>query len=240
MAALLRPLAPRFAEALSFTRSAYGPSLLIAPGDRTFDLCVHGYGRFVSDAIEGQAQPFIFLDVGASFGLFSLLAARNPYCRGVVAIEPLPVTFERLQANVRHNGAESISRLQGAIVASGEARVLMSFNPAHSGMSRVIENGQAGVLVPVIPVDTLEEALAGNDERIVAKIDVEGSEIDVITVLRRTNHYRRVSHIIIEVSRRNLGMDGCKTLLKMLAEDGFTEQSRAGDPEHYDAWYRRS
>lgn len=240
LAALLRPLAPGLAEKLTYARSVYGPDLLIVPGDRTFDLCIHSYGRFISDAIEGQAKSFVFLDVGANLGLFSLLAARNPHCRAVIAIEPLPVVFNRLQANVRHGGASNIAILQGAIHAGGDEQVAMSFNPGHSGMSQVVGKGQTGILVPVIPVETLDQALAREYERIVAKIDVEGSEIDVITVLRRTKHYGRVGDVIIEVSERNLGADGRKTLLQMLAEDGFTERGRAGEPEHYDAWYRRS
>ena len=240
LAAGLRPLAPRLAEWISFTRSAYGPALLIVPGDRTFQLCIHGYGHFVSDVIDGQAQPFLFLDVGANLGLFSLLAARNPQCHAVIAIEPLPQIFDRLRANVRHSGASNVTTLQGVIHAGGGAQVAMSFNPAHSGMSRVLAKGQTGILVPVISPETLDEALASNVERTVAKIDVEGSEIDVITVLRQLKEYRAISDIIVEISRRNLSEHGRKTLLQMLAEDGFTEQDRAGEPEHYDAWYRRS
>lgn len=239
LAALLRPLAPRLADRISFTRSVYGPALLIVPGDRTFEFCIQGYGPFISDVIEAQAQPFLFLDAGANLGLFSLLAAGNPNCRGVTAIEPLPIVFRRLQANIRHAAAGNVATLQGAIHAGGGEQVAMSFNPAHSGMSQVLDKGQAGIRVPVIPALTLEEALAGNGERIVAKIDVEGSEIDVVTVLRQLKLYRRVSDIIIEVSRWTLGEEGCKTLLHMLTQDGFTEQGRAGEPEHYDAWYRR-
>ena len=240
LAAALRPLFPRLADNLSFIRSVYGPALLIVPGDRTFEFCTHGYGPFISDAIQDQAQPFLFLDVGANLGLFSLLAARNPNCRRAIAIEPLTAVFPRLQANVRHDGRGNIETLHGALVAGRNEQIAMSFNPAHSGMSRVLGKGQAGILVPVISVKTLDEMLARDDERIVAKIDVEGSEIDVISVLRQTKHYLRVSDIIIEVSRHHLGEDGCKTLLQMLVEDGFAERSRAGDPQHYDAWYQRS
>ena len=244
LARLLRglgwPSAEALAERLSFTRSAYGPELLIVPGERTFDLSIHGYGRFISDAIAGQDRPFIFLDVGANLGLFSLLAARNANCRRVIAIEPLPAIFARLQANVRHSGAGTIELLQGAIHAGSAGQVAMSFNPAHTGMSQVLEAGSAGIMVPVIAAGVLDEQLACNGERIVAKIDVEGSEIDVIAVLRRMRSYSRVSEIVIEISERNLGNERRDRLLQMLAEDGFAEHSRAGEPAHYDAWYRRN
>ncbi len=231
--------AAALADRLRFTRSAYGPELLIAPGDRTFDLSIHGYGRFVSDAIAGQGQPFVFLDIGANLGLFSLLAARNPNCRRVIAIEPLPPVFERLEANVKHSGAGTIELLRGAIHAASATSVAMSFDPAHTGMSKVLAAGSAGIVVPVIAADALDQRLDREGERIVAKIDVEGSEPDVIAVLRRMRSYSRLREIIIEISQSNLGAERRELLLRMLAEDGFAEHSRHGEPAHYDAWYRR-
>jgi hypothetical protein len=49
---------------LSFIRSVYGVHILNMPGDRTFELCATGYGRFISEAIAAQEKPFLFLDIG--------------------------------------------------------------------------------------------------------------------------------------------------------------------------------
>src|SRR5690349_1315748 len=73
------------ADRLGFMRSVYGPRLLVMPGDRTFELCVRGYGPFVAGAIAAQARPFVFLDAGANLGLFSLVAAQNLHCLRAIA-----------------------------------------------------------------------------------------------------------------------------------------------------------
>jgi hypothetical protein len=78
-------------SALTFIRSVCGPDLLDTPGDQTFALCARGYASsFVDDVIRSYDREFLFLDIGANLGLFSLLADCHPLCRRVLAFEPLP------------------------------------------------------------------------------------------------------------------------------------------------------
>ena len=241
----LRSLFPRWtalgelATRLSFVRSAYGPYLLNRPGDRTFELCVRGYGPFVADAIASQDRPFVFLDVGANIGLFSLLAARNPRCERVLALEPLPDVFGNLRANIDRNGAAKIEPILGAVGATAAADVYLLFDPRHSGMSKIVERQHGSVRAPVISAEMLDRLFPTPPSTVVAKIDVEGSEVDVLSTLRRTHFYSAIAEMIIEVSKRNLGSVKQGLLLEMLAQDGYEEVSRSGDPAHYDARYRR-
>ena len=229
----------RLADRLGFMRSVYGPRLLVRPGDRTFELCLHGYGPFVAGAMADQARPFVFLDAGANLGLFSLIAVQNPLCRRVVAVEPVPATFASLQANIRRSGTTRITALHGALHDGGRSRVTMSYDPSHSGLARVLPSGSAGIEVPVVTAPMLDDALRDDTDRVVAKIDVEGSEGDVLAVLRRTKAYARLDEVIVEISEQNLGATGRARLLQMLADDGFAEIDRHGEPAHYDARYRR-
>ncbi len=226
-------------DRLTYVRSAYGPFLLNTPGDRTFELCAGGYGRFVADAIEVQARTFMFLDVGANLGLFSLLAARHPCCERVIAVEPLPTIFRNLQANIRRNAAEKIEPVLGAVCTTADAFAYLSFDPKHSGMSKMTQAGSGHVRAPVLSAVGLDGLFREFSDRIVVKIDVEGSEIDVLLTLRRTRFYGAVADLIIEISERNLGQANRDHLLRLLAQDGFEEHSRAGPPEHYDALYRK-
>jgi FkbM family methyltransferase len=228
------------ATRLSFVRSVYGPYLLNTPGDRTFELCVRGYGPFTSAAIQGLDRRFVFLDIGANLGLFSLLAVRNPYCERVVAVEPLPDVFKNLERNISRNRADKIQAVWGAVSATPDASVYLSFDARHSGMSRVVERGAATVCAPVVSGEKIDTLFPELPETLVAKIDVEGSEIDVLRTLRRTRVYGALTELFIEVSERNLGSARRVKLLRMLAEDGFRELSRAGPPHHYDARYRRT
>ena len=241
---LIRSLFPgwtalgELAARLSFVRSTYGPYLLNRPGDRTFELCVRGYGPFVADAIASQDRPFVFLDVGANIGLFSLLAAQNPRCERVLALEPLPDIFRSLRANIDRNGAATVEPILGA-VATTDADVYLSFHARHSGMSKIVQHRQGCVRAPVISADMLDRLFPTPPNTVVAKIDVEGSEVDVLSTLRRTHFYSAIAEILIEVSKRNLGSAKQRLLLEMLAQDGYEEVSRSGDAAHYDARYRR-
>ena len=226
-------------DRLSFARSVYGPYLWIMPDDRTFELCITGYGRFVSDAIAAQDRPFVFLDIGANLGVFSLVAARHPLCRKVMAIEPLPAIFRNLEANIRRNAAGNVEPVWGAISPSSEEFVHLSFNERHSGMSKIVDRRPGAVLAPVLSAGKLDGLLPGSSTRIVAKIDVEGSEINVLSTLRQARFYGVIDEIIIEVSEVNLGTAGRLQLMAMLAQDGYEELSRAGANNHYDARFRR-
>jgi FkbM family methyltransferase len=232
--------ADRLADRLAFMPSVYGPRLLVTPGDRTFELCLGGYGPFVAAAIGAQDRPFVFLDLGANLGLFSLVALLNPHCRRVIAIEPSPEIFSNLEANIRHSGTSQVTALRGAIFEGSASQVAMSYEPAHSGMSRVLPTGSAGIEVPVITAPMLDDALRRDADRIVVKIDIEGSEGDAIMVLRKTKAFARLDEIIVEVSERTLGAGGRGRLLQMLTDDGFEEIARSGGPAHYDARYRRN
>lgn len=227
------------ADRLGFMRSVYGPWLLVRPGDRTFELCLHGYGPFVAGAIADQARPFVFLDSGANLGLFTLIALQNPHCRRAIAVEPVPATFISLQANIRRSGTTRITALRGAIHDGEVSRVTMSYDPSHSGLARVLPSGSAGIEVPVVTAPMLDDALCREGDRIVAKIDVEGSEGNVVAVLRKTKAYARLDEVIVEVSEQNLGAVGRSRLVQMLADDGFEEIDRHGEPAHYDARYCR-
>ena len=223
-----------------FVRSRDGPFLLSTPGDKTFQFCVSGYGGLLAGAVAAADRPFLFLDIGANLGLFSLLAAANPHCERVIAIEPLPTVFRNLEVNVRRNAAGKVTAVRAAVDRSAEAVVHLTFDPGHSGMSRVVGSGMGPVTAPAIAAPALDRLLPETPPRIIAKIDVEGSEIEVIAVLGECRFWAAIDEILIEVSERNLGRDGRDRLLRMLKEEGFVELARSGTAEHYDARYIRA
>ena len=226
-------------QKVSFVRSVYGPLLYNTPGDQTFGFCINGYGPFVSEVIARWDDDFLFLDIGANLGLFSLIAVCNPHCRQAIAFEPVPEIFNRLRLNVARNNAAKITPLQGAIVDSTAEEVHLSFNPKHSGMSRITTDTRHAVRAIAISAPELDAIVRKASLPILAKIDVEGSEPEVLSALRRTHFYGRVSGIIIEISERNLGAKHAE-LLEALRMDDFHEVGRSGGVEHYDALYRRS
>jgi FkbM family methyltransferase len=242
--ALLRPLVELLrwggSDSTVFVRSADGVYLSDTPGDRTFDLCVSGYGPFIPETIAGHARPFLFLDIGANLGLFSLLAARHPLCRGVVAFEPLPAIFAHLRRNIARNGARKVKAVCAALSDSGSRTLYMAFDPRHSGMSKVVDRKRRGTLrVRAIGVASLAQLVRDWPDSVMAKIDVEGEEPAVLSMLRRAPFYASLGDLIVEVSDRNLGSQKKRELLDLLAADGFVEVARSGPDDHYDAHFRR-
>jgi FkbM family methyltransferase len=228
----------RMVDRLSFVRSVYGPLLYNTPRDKTFELCLAGYNGFVAESVLGLNSDFVFLDIGANLGLFSLIAARNPHCRKIYALEPVPRIFRILEANIRRNRAVIVEARAVALVGFDETDVFLSFSPRHSGLSRVLAESPGAVRAKAISAEALDRLVCA-EGRIVAKIDVEGGELQVIETLRRTALYDRVDTIIIEISETNLGAPKKAKLLTLLEDNGFRETGRRGAPEHYDAQYVR-
>lgn len=242
--ALLRKDKPRpgTTSDRGFIRSVYGPELVVTPGDRTFRFCVEGYDtRLVDRTIRSLDREFLFLDIGANLGLFSLLADRHRLCRGVVAFEPLPEVFANLQANLGRNEALKVTPVCAAVTNTGKGHLHLSFTPSHSGMSRVLPSKRKGsVRARAVGPSVLNDLAGKWSGSVVAKIDVEGSEVDVLNALRNTNFYPSIQTVIIEISSNNLGASGKSQLLSMLGADGFRLVEREGPEDHYDAHYRRS
>lgn len=125
-----------------------------------------------------------FVDVGASVGVYTLLAARAVGSSGrVLAIEPAPATARALRATVSANGLGGVVSVKE--IAAGAEQGL--------GTLAVAQNSGHGTLLPsdgasgsvVAPIAPLDEILADSDPDMI-KIDVEGWEPNVIEGLKGT------------------------------------------------------
>lgn len=121
---------------------------------------------------DGDLTGGIVVDIGANIGAVSVYAAS----RGahVIAVEPEPSNTEMLRRNIALNGYDDRIRCHQLAVtdAAGHAHIM----PAHGG-SRLTRDG--GWEVETVSLDQLF-TLAGVEECAVLKIDVEGTEYDII------------------------------------------------------------
>jgi FkbM family methyltransferase len=116
-----------------------------------------------------------FVDVGAHTGIYSLLAcAASPACQ-VMAFEPHPLTYDRLNANIRANGFEGrCTAFQAAVGrSSGVARLR---TPDDLTMCSLSDSGDA----LEISVVALDELIPKDGRTSLVKIDVEGHEYEVL------------------------------------------------------------
>ena len=149
------------------------------------------------------AAPRVILDVGANIGLAALyFRTRYPEAE-IVAIEPDPETFAKLERNL---GGDPRVRLVNAAVAAERGELLL-FRPAgYSIASSLKPSGTEPASCDRVRVETLdglcdEMELAHID---LVKLDVEGAELET---LRGFSRLDGVSVLIGEAHPQLLGDD---------------------------------
>jgi FkbM family methyltransferase len=121
---------------------------------------------------------FVFLDIGANIGAYSLfVAARTGPRARVLAVEPQPHIFDRLVHNIRLNAFATIKAIACAVAdKAGEVTLFLDAN--NSGESSVKIVGSSGAKGIRVGAKTLlglvrEEGFGHIDA---IKLDVEGAE----------------------------------------------------------------
>jgi FkbM family methyltransferase len=152
----------------------------------------------------------VFVDVGASHGYFTLIAASRVGRAGrVYAFEPNPPVFRQLADHVRLNGFDDRVRLADIALAdtNGEATFFVSRCATNSGLSslKVTEpRVRAGVLSPQHSVRVTAETFdcwygrTKPGSIAVVKIDVEGAEDRVFDGMTSTLHSGAIRSIVCE------------------------------------------
>ena len=146
-------------------------------------------------------EGMVVLDIGASLGYYTLLAAKRVGDKGeVIAFEPDPVAFRGLLENIRINGWKNVRAFQFAVSDSkGERR--MGNVTAHKSFA--IENDTIGIItVNTISLDSFLDV----DPDII-KIDVDGAELEVIKGMKDILNKGKAK-IICEVTPSHLSSLG--------------------------------
>jgi FkbM family methyltransferase len=144
----------------------------------------------VQEALRRHVAPgATFFDVGANVGFFSLLAARLAGPEGhVVAFEPVPESAAAIRRNAALNSFANVTvREQAAGAAAGRERFEVVVDASWSHMAARGEHPGAVAHLDV-EVVVLDDLVAAGEVPAphVIKLDVEGSELDVLQGLRAT------------------------------------------------------
>lgn len=225
-----------------FVTTRYGVRMRANWDDRTFHCCHFGlYGRVLADCLAQRNADFLFIDIGANQGLYSLLAACNPHCRGVVALEPVPGTFELLRQNVEANGVAARVELLQAALAERGGTAQIAMRAGHSGGATLAHDANTQhrahkQTVRLIDVAELDRHIPAGP-LLVVKVDVEGYEDVVLAALMRSAHASRIAAVFYEVDTRWSNADELRALL---AAAGFTSFTRHGRMRHHDVMATRA
>jgi len=152
-----------------------------------------------------------FLDIGANFGFYSLLAARRG-CR-VIAVEPHPTTAKYLLQNLRANGVKDVHVIQKALSDTSGTATLYEphFDPFGSSSLLWREALSRALSVQMV---TLDEAIPEDEHIDMIKLDVEGAEGRVLRGGKSLLQRDRPS-ILLELS--TAGFEACS----LLTEHGY-------------------
>lgn len=236
-AGLIRRLQMRYRLGRTIT-SAYGVRLACNFGDITFGMYVRGsYGRYYWDHLSRYPDPFVFVDIGANQGLYTLCAARNRANLACHAFEPNEGTFRLLQENIRLNGVEGKCRAYDLAISSETGAADLRVNPHHSGGASLAQmNGSFGTDSASLPIRTInhrefDHLLGEGTAPILVKVDVEGFEPTVLAELVQSRHAGRIAEIFYEVDEAWVDPAALRGLLE---QAGFTTFDRIGEGRHYD------
>jgi FkbM family methyltransferase len=190
------------------------------------------------------ARGETFVDVGANWGYFTLVAAQLVGSRGrVISIEPHPQLFRLLSRNVARN---TLSQVAVVPVAAADRRTTMPMmvhdeGAGNFGLSRLVA-ASATDSGPTVTVscDTLDNLLdeLGVDVVDLMKMDIEGAEGIALEGLQASLSGCRVKRLLLELHPAYLAEYGRSTgtILRLLERARY----RGWSIDHSPAAVRRA
>ena len=136
-----------------------------------------------ADALcRGAGKPAVFLDIGAHWGLYAILMRRTGLFQRILAFEPEPTNFAQLQGNLFVNDAVHAIEAYQYAVSDRDGEVLVEAGPDFNRGRTLVSLKASGEPSEQqgIPCRRLDGLLALQDACLVAKIDVEGHELEVL------------------------------------------------------------
>jgi len=125
----------------------------------------------------------VFLDVGANLGKYTIMMAKRLKDKGlVVGIEPEGHTLELLKKNVKINNLKNVFIVGKACSSKNGKSTFYLEGTTYSGGTHSLKKDTHHVGKIIVDVETLDSIVSRlNIKRVdLIKIDVEGSEVDVL------------------------------------------------------------
>lgn len=130
-----------------------------------------------------KEKPFdCFFDIGANFGLYSLILHNKKLVKHIHAFEPDARNYAQLQANILLNKGFDTIKTHNIGLSQNNGFLIFDMYPEKStGQTRVAETQNLNKNNRVsVPVQTLDSLFDMKDKALAFKIDVEGHEKAVI------------------------------------------------------------
>lgn len=169
-----------------------------------------------------------FVDVGANWGYFTLLAASLVGASGsVLSLEPDPRLFPMLEENLLRNCLEQVSALPVAAASGAGTLTLAGFDEAgeNFGVSRLVTGSDTQQHLFQVRADSLDrllesEKLASVD---LMKMDIEGAETFAVAGMSDSLSTGRIKRLLLELHPAQLIEHGssASNVIQILQDFGY-------------------
>lgn len=161
----------------------------------------------------------VFLDIGAHWGFYALLARSKGWFERIVAFEPDPANYAQLQANLFLNDASSAIEAMKLAASDRAATFGLKVDSRNRGGAQLVEVARAAVTCQAVRIDSVLD-FAG--KLLVVKMDVETHEeaaLDGLLALLAKNHC--VLQIEVWTGAESLDDDRPRRVIERLAKIGI-------------------
>ncbi|MBL8565853.1 MAG: FkbM family methyltransferase [Hyphomicrobiaceae bacterium] len=131
-----------------------------------------------------------FFDIGANFGLYTVLLGRLPQIDRIIAFEPVRRSFAQLMGNVFANELSAKVDAHQIALGSTSAEATIHIDPRSHGLARIDLAGADRDLSvfsqsETISVRRFDDIVSLRSQRCLVKIDVEGAVAGVLAGMQR-------------------------------------------------------
>lgn len=216
--------------------TAYGVNCLSDFDDITFRFYfLASYGFFYSNFLKSYSSNFIFIDLGANKGLYSIIAAKNTNCEKVISFEPVLSTYNFLIKNCSLNNVSNKCDLYNLAISDICEEKKIHFNKLHSGktsLTFIKDNEQSNTInVRTVNKSIFDKLNSKRNKNYLLKVDVEGFEYIVLNEVFKCKFSNSITNIFYEVDERRTNPSDIE---KLLLENGFKNFKKCGVGNHYD------
>lgn len=148
-----------------------------------------------------EHQLQFFFDIGANFGLYSILLSDEKNLTQIHAFEPLPRNGHQFGANLYLNGLDQRVMLYPYALSDKSGQIELFVDPQSTGVSTLLPpelQVRQGAYQTQVMVDvrTFDELFSLSDVRALVKIDVEGLELSVLAGM---SHFLAKNQVVLQV-----------------------------------------
>ena len=186
-----------------------------------------GYEKFSTRIFKNFINNYdCFVDVGAHYGYYSLLAAKSNEKIKIIAFEPISENFEILKLNLLSNDVfEDRAECFPEVVSSKSEDKVSFYKSEASDNCGIIPHPNSSTLEKIeVKSVKLDDFFVGfNPERLFIKIDTEGNELRVIKCLSDTFKKNENITLLLEINPKMLKLSNsdCTEIIQHLESENF-------------------